>query len=76
MFDSDLAELYEVSVKRLNEQVKRNLKRFPTDFMFKLSTNEVKKLASLRSQFATLKRGKNIKYAPYVFTEHGVTMLA
>ncbi len=76
MLDSDLALLYGVSAKRLNEQVKRNLKRFPLDFMFRLSETETKKVDSLRSQIATLKRGQNRKYLPYVFTEHGVTMLA
>jgi len=76
MLDSDLAGLYGVSIIRLNEQVKRNIKRFPIDFMFRLSKNENKKLASLRSQFATLKRGQHRKYLPYAFTEHGVTMLA
>jgi phage regulator Rha-like protein len=76
MLDSDLANLYGVSIKRLNEQVKRNLKRFPPDFMFQLKENENKKLQSIRSQFATFKRGQHRKYLPYVFTEHGVTMLA
>jgi hypothetical protein len=77
MFDSDLAELYGVSTKRLNEQVKRNKERFPPDFMFRLSYQE---LRNLRSQFATssLKEhswgGKRI--LPYVFTEHGAVMLA
>lgn len=76
MLDSDLASLYGVTTKRLNEQVKRNIKRFPPDFMFQLKENESKKLLSLRSQFATLKPGQHRKYLPYVFTEHGVTMLA
>jgi len=76
MLDSDIAELYGVSVKRLNEQVKRNPKRFPPDFMFQLSINENKRLISIRSQIATLKRGQHRKYLSYVFTEHGVTMLA
>ena len=75
MLDSDLAELYEVPTKRLNEQVRRNLKRFPADFMFQLTSEEAE---SLRSQFATLKprRGKHRKYHPYVFTEQGVAMLS
>jgi hypothetical protein len=76
MLDSDLAELYQVSTKRLNEQVKRNAKRFPEDFMFKLTLEESTDLLSSRSQFATLKRGQNIKYVPYAFTEHGAVMLA
>ncbi len=76
MLDSDLANLYGVSIKRLNEQVKRNLKRFPSDFMFQLNEKENKKLLSIRSQIATFKRGQHRKYLPHVFTEHGVTMLA
>ena len=75
MLDAGLAELYGVSTKRLNEQVRRNLKRFPADFMFRLTPEEGE---SLRSQFATLKpgRGKHRKYLPYVFTEQGVAMLS
>jgi len=73
MLDSDLAKLYGVEVKRLNEQVKRNKKRFPVDFMFQVTAKE---FYSSRSQFATLKQGKNIKYLPYVFTEPGVAMLS
>ncbi|HEY6241132.1 MAG TPA: ORF6N domain-containing protein [Burkholderiales bacterium] len=75
MLDADLAALYGVTIKRLNEQVKRNLERFPTDFMFKFSRGEWN---SLRSQFATLKagRGQHRKYLPYAFTEHGALMAA
>ncbi len=75
MLDSDLAELYEVPVKRLNEQVRRNMERFPEYFMFQLSEDEY---SSLRSQIATLnsKRGKHRKYLPFVFTEQGVSMLS
>ncbi|MBI5025051.1 MAG: ORF6N domain-containing protein [Candidatus Omnitrophica bacterium] len=73
MLDKDLAELYGVPTKRLNEQVKRNPKRFPNDFMFQLTMEEVR---VPRSQFATLKKGKNIKYLPYAFTEQGVAMLS
>ena len=73
MLDSDLAALYQVPTKRLNEAVKRNLSRFPEDFMMQLSLEEA---ISSRSQFATMKRGQNIKYLPYVFTEHGVVMLS
>jgi len=73
MLDTDLARLYGVTTKRLNEQVKRNIRRFPPDFMFQLSIEEA---TSSRSQFATLKQGRNIKYLPYVFTEHGVAMLS
>jgi ORF6N domain len=71
MLDRDLAELYGVTVKRLNEQVKRNRERFPEDFMFQLTLDEGKAVLASRSQIATLKRGKNIKYALYAFTEHG-----
>lgn len=73
LIDSDLAALYDVSTKRFNEQVKRNLARFPNDFMFQLTEEEYD---SLRSQFATLKtgRGQHRKYLPYVFTEHGAIM--
>lgn len=73
LFDVDLADLYGVSTKRLNEQVKRNLDRFPEDFMFQLSTREVSSL--VRSQNATASK-RNIRYRPYVFTEHGAVMLA
>ena len=73
MLDSDLAELYGVETKRLNEQVRRNLNRFPPDFMFQLTAEEWE---SLRSQFATLKRGEHRKYLPFAFTEHGALMLA
>jgi hypothetical protein len=75
VLDSDLAILYRVQAKRLNEQVKRNRRRFPRDFMFKLTKSETN---ALRSQIATLKngRGHHRKYAPYAFTEHGVVMLA
>lgn len=75
MLDSDLAELYGVPTFRLNEQVKRNIRRFPTDFMFHLTPEEA---MSLRSQIAILKggRGKHRKYLPYAFTEQGVAMLS
>ena len=72
MIDKDLAELYGVETKRLNEAVKRNIKRFPEDFMFQLSKDEWE---NLKSQFATSSWG-GIRKLPYVFTEHGVTMLA
>ena len=80
MMDRDLAELYGVETKRLNEQVKRNIERFPENFMFQLTREEIEEYSS-RSQFATLKteddmRGKNIKYLPYAFTEQGVAMLS
>jgi phage regulator Rha-like protein len=74
MLDSDLAQLYGVAAKRLNEQVKRNISRFPDDFMFQLSKDVAERL---RSQTATSKvtRGGR-RYLPYVFTEQGVAMLA
>ena len=73
MLDRDLATLYGVETKRLNEQVKRNIKRFPEDFMFQLTKDEC-----LRSQIATLNegRGQHLKYMPYVFTENGIAMLS
>jgi len=75
MLDSDLAELYGVPVKRLNEQVRRNRRRFPSDFMFQLTREEHE---ALRSRFATLDqgRGKHRKYLPYAFSEQGVAMLS
>jgi len=75
MLDVDLASLYGVSIKRLNEQVRRNAERFPEDFVFRLTTREWE---SLRSQFATLKtgRGRHRKYLPFAFTEHGALMAA
>ena len=74
LLDSDLAALYGVTTKRFNEQVRRNLERFPEDFMFQITTEE---LSSLRSQFATSNpdRGGR-RYVPYVFTEHGAIMAA
>jgi hypothetical protein len=71
-----LAEIYGVETRRLNEQVKRNPDRFPEDFMFQLTKEESIFWARSRSQFAILKRGKNIKYLPYAFTEHGAIMAA
>ena len=79
MLDRDLAELYGVETKRLNEQVKRNIVRFPEDFMFQLTRNE---LESVKSQFATspnnLFAGQEggTRKLPFAFTEHGVTMLS
>lgn len=89
MIDADLAELYGVNTKRLNEQVKRNTSRFPSDFMFQLNENEYK---NLRSQFATSssetellnwsqfatgsQKHRDPKNLPYAFTEHGVAMLS
>jgi hypothetical protein len=97
MLDFDLAELYGVPTKALNQAVRRNLERFPEDFMFQLTAEEVKNVVSQnvipsfveeggssqsvmssrpRSQSVTLKRGQNIKYLPYAFTEQGVAMLS
>jgi|SRR5579863_7387862 len=74
MLDSELAELYGVQVKRLNEQVKRNAARFPHDFMFQLSSSEDQ---NLRSQFATSRsRHGGRRSAPFAFTEHGAIMAA
>ena len=74
ILDSELAALYEVETKRFNEQVKRNAARFPADFMFQLTSEE---LDSLRSQFATSNTGRGgRRYLPYVFTEHGAMMAA
>ena len=96
MLDFDLAELYGVPTKVLNQAVRRNLSRFPEDFMFRLSKEESRLISrsqivtlnaaidgipskndgSSRSQIVTLKRGSNVKYAPYAFTEQGVGMLS
>ena len=90
ILDRDLAALYQVETRVLNQAVKRNIDRFPEDFMFQLTYEEVEILRSQfvisndaesadfpRSQFVTLKgKGHNIKYLPYAFTEHGVVMLA
>jgi len=75
LLDSDLAVLYGVTTKRLNEQVRRNAAKFPPDFILALSNQE---LASLRSQFATLRfgHGQHRKYPPLAFTEHGAIMAA
>jgi phage regulator Rha-like protein len=76
MLDFDLADLYETETKRLKEAVRRNINRFPSDFMFELTNQEYN---SLRTQFATLKnlgRGEHRKYLPFAFTEQGVAMLA
>ena len=72
MLDADLAEIYQVETKRLNEAVKRNIDRFPSEFMFQLTQAEYD---NLRSQFATSNRGGR-RYLPFAFTEHGVIMLS
>jgi len=88
MLDRDLADLYEIETKSLNLAVRRNIKRFPPDFMFQLTKEEYDSLRfqietletnnPLRSQIATLKtgRGQHSKYLPYAFTEQGVAMLS
>jgi hypothetical protein len=86
MLSTHLAELYQGEPKVLMQAVKRNLKRFPGDFMFQLSREEARILTamvlheqsglSLRSQFVTLEKGKHIKHLPYAFTEQGVAMLS
>lgn len=75
MLDFDLAEMYGVETKRLKEQVRRNIERFPAEFMFELTKEEVQ---FSRPQFATLKTGQghNIKYLPFAFTEYGIVMLS
>lgn len=77
MLDTDLAELYDVETRVLNQAVKRNPERFPVDFMMQVTENEYERL---RSQSVTLNdaptRGRHRKYLPYVFTEHGAVMLA
>ena len=86
MLDADLAELYGTTTKRLNEQVKRNLDRFPPDFMFRLALEEAEGVWSqvattsippryMRSQNATASK-RNVRYLPYAFTEHGAIMAA
>ena len=80
MFNSDVARLYNVETKRINEIIKRNINRFPEEFCFQITIEELEKLSS-RSQFATLNksnnyRGYNIKYLPYVLTEQGIMMLS
>lgn len=72
MFDFHIAELYGIETKKLNQAVRRNLTRFPEDFMFQLTKNEFE---GLRSQFVTSNRG-GTRYLPFVFTEHGILMLS
>jgi len=73
MLDRDLAFLYGIQTKLLKRAVKRNISRFPDDFMFQLTKDEAE---YSRCQFGTLKRGENIKYLPFAFTEHGILMLS
>lgn len=76
ILDSDLARLYGVPTKALNQAVKRNADRFPPDFVFRLTAEEAGASLPSRSRFVTLKRGQNIKYLPNAFTEHGTIMAA
>ena len=73
MLSNDLALLYQVETKVLNQQVKRNINKFPERYMFQLTQREHD---ALRSQNVTLKRGQHLKYLPYAFTEHGILMLS
>jgi hypothetical protein len=73
MLASDLADLYQVGTKVLNQQVKRNIGKFPERYMFQLTKDEDDRL---RSQNVTLKRGQHSKYLPFAFTEHGILMLS
>jgi len=82
MIDRDLAELYGVLTKALNQAVRRNQERFPPEFMFQLTMTEARawwletRTRHLRSQSVTLERGQHIKYRPFAFTEHGILMLS
>ena len=76
MLASDLASIYGVETRALNQAVKRNERRFPADFMFQLTAEEAEDLQRSRSQSVIMKRGQNIKYLPYAFTEHGAIMQA
>ena len=82
MLDSDLAAIYQVSTKRLNQQLRRNRSRFPADFAFQLTVEELTNLrlqfatSSLTSQITTSKKHGGRRYLPWVFTEHGAIMLA
>ncbi len=73
MLSQDLAELYQVETKALNQQVRRNRGKFPETYMFQLTKDEY---VRLRSQNVTLKRGQHAKYLPYAFTEYGILMLS
>jgi hypothetical protein len=73
---ADLAKIYGLETRVLNQAVKRNRDRFPEDFTFRLTRDEASRIAASRSQSVILNRGENIKYLPYVFTEHGALMAA
>ncbi len=76
ILDADLAKLYGVPTKALNQAVRRNREKFPPDFLLELTSVEAEGLRRSRSQIVTLKRGKNMKFAPFAFTEHGAIMAA
>jgi len=76
ILSEDLARIYGVQTRLLNQAVKRNSEKFPEDFVFQLTQQEVRGLRRSRSQFVILKRGQNIKHLPYAFTEHGAIMAA
>ena len=78
MLDRDLAELYSVETKNLNKAVRRNFQRFPDDFLFQLTEEEMVHLANseVRFQIGTLQKGQHFRYAPYAFTEQGIAMLS
>jgi hypothetical protein len=76
LLDADLARIYGVKTKALNQAVKRNRDKFPPDFLLELTPPEVEQLRRSRSQIVTLKRGQNIKFTPLAFTEHGALMAA
>jgi hypothetical protein len=76
LLDADLAELYHVETRVLKQAVRRNINRFPKDFMFELTAEEVDAIYVSRSQSVIMKRGHNVKYMPFAFTEEGVAMLS
>lgn len=76
ILSDDLARLYSVETRVLNQAVRRNPEKFPPDFMFRLTREEAREIQRLRSQIVTLKRGRHLKYLPYAFTEHGAIMAA
>lgn len=73
---SDLARIYGVETRVLNQAVKRNIDKFPDDFMFRVTRSEAEEIVRSRSQSVILKRGQNVKYLPFAFTEHGAIMAA
>jgi hypothetical protein len=76
MLDADLAEVYEVETRILNQAVKRNLHRFPEDFMFQLAEDEVEELRNSSQVVMSSRKHRGVSYRPYAFTEHGAVMLA